>query len=252
MRGGLAMTGATDRHDHLNRFTDPLYTSAEAGRYLGLPSATLSRWANGYRAHHAGRPDTVGAAVITSLSRRGGARGPVIPFVGLAEGYTLAAIRASGVPLQRIRPALGQLQREIGVEHALASQRLFTDGAEVLFDYAEHIQDESVASATRELVVVRNGQRVLNDIVKAYLQRIDFAADGYAQAIPLPGYTAAELVVDTRRGFGQPVFLRGGARLEDVLALFYAGESLSVAAEEYGVPFDQIEDALRIAARQAA
>jgi len=48
------------------------------------------------------------------------------------------------------------------------------------------------------------------------------------------------------------VFLRGGAGLEDVLALFYAGESLSVAAQEYGVPIDQIEDSLRIAARHAA
>jgi uncharacterized protein (DUF433 family) len=122
----------------------------------------------------------------------------------------------------------------------------------VLFDFAEHAHDEAVASAARELVVVRSGQRVLNDVVGDYLRRITFGSDGYAQVIPLPGYTAAELVVDTRRGFGQPVFLRGGARLEDVLALFYAGESLSVAAEEFGVPIDQIEDALRIAARHAA
>ena len=246
------MTATLERKDDLDRFADPLYTATEAARYLGLPSSTLSRWAHGYRVQHEGRPDTVGAAVITSLSRRGGTRGPVIPFVGLAEGYTLAAIRASGVPLQRIRPALEQLQSEIGVGHALASQRLFTDGAEVLYDYAEHVQDESVASATRELVVVRNGQHVLNDVVQSYLRRIEFGPDGYAQVIPLPGYTAAELVVDTRRGFGQPVFLRGGARLEDVLALFYAGESLGVAAEEFGVPVDQIEDALRIAARHAA
>lgn len=245
------MTATLARQMDLNPFTDPLYTSAEAGRYLGLPSSTLSRWAHGYRVRHGSHPDTVGSAVITSLGRPG-TRGPVIPFVGLAEGYTLAAIRASGVPLQRIRPALEQLQSEIGVAHALASQSLFTDGAEVLFDFAEHARDENVASATRELVVVRSGQRVLNDVVKSYLQQVTFGPDGYAQVIPLPGYTQAELVVDTRRGFGQPVFLRGGARLEDVMALFYAGESLSVAAEEFGVPIEQIEDAVRIAARHAA
>lgn len=246
------MTATMDRKMDLNPFTDPLYTSAEAGRYLGLRPSTLSRWAQGYRVQREGRIDTVGAAMITSLGRPGHARGPVIPFVGLAEGYTLAAIRASGVPLQRIRPALEALQMGMGVEHALASQSLFTDGAEVLFDFAEHVRDRNVASATRELVVVRSGQRVLNQVVYDHLQRITFGPDGYAQVIPLPGYTQAELVVDTRRGFGQPVFMRGGARLEDVLALFYAGESLSVAAEEFGVPIDQIEDALRIAARHAA
>ena len=37
--------------------------------------------------------------------------------------------------MQRIRPALRQLQSDIGVEHALASQKLYTDGAELLFDY---------------------------------------------------------------------------------------------------------------------
>lgn len=246
------MTATMDRKLDLNPFTDPLYTSAEAGRYLGLPLSTLSRWARGNRVRHGDHADTVGSAVITSLGKSGGFRGPVIPFVGLAEGYTLAAIRASGVPLQRIRPALEQLQSEIGVAHALASQKLFTDGVEVLFDFATSARDDSATSAAHELVVVRNGQRVLNDVVSSYLQQITFGPDGYAQVIPLPGYTQAELVVDTRRGFGQPVFLRGGARLEDVLALFYAGESLRMAAEEFGVPIEQIEDAVRIAARHVA
>ena len=46
-------------------------------------------------------------------------------------------MRRSGVPLQRDRPALEQLDAQFGLAHALASRRLYTDGAEVLFDYAE-------------------------------------------------------------------------------------------------------------------
>jgi hypothetical protein len=61
----------------------------------------------------------------------------VVPFVGLAEGMMLAAIRQAGVPLQRIRPALVRLSEELGIEHALASRALYTDGAEVLYDFAE-------------------------------------------------------------------------------------------------------------------
>jgi uncharacterized protein (DUF433 family) len=70
--------------------------------------------------------------------------------------------------------------------------------------------------------------------------------------IHLPAYAVAEEVVDPERGFGQPVFARGGARLEDTLSMFRAGESLDVVADEYGVPLDQLEDVVRIATRSAA
>ena len=38
------------------------------------------------------------------------------------------------------------------------------------------------------------------------------------------------VVADIRRGFGQPTFKHGGARVEDVLGLFYAGESAATVA----------------------
>ena len=59
-----------------------------------------------------------------------------MPFIGFAEAYVLSAFRRAGVPLQRIRPAVDVLSSEIGLEHALASKKLYTDGAEVLYDYA--------------------------------------------------------------------------------------------------------------------
>lgn len=234
----------------LDRFHDPLYTVAEAARYLGISQSTLARWAFGNTARHLGR-ETMGAAVVTAGARTR-PRTAVIPFVGLAEAYTLTAIRKSGVSLQRIRPALTRLQREVGIEHALASRRLFTDGAEVLYDFAEQSADPALAAATRQLVVVRSGQHVFQDVVMRYLQRIEFGSDGYAQVVPLPSYEIAELVVDARRGFGQPVFVSGGARLEDALGMFLAGEPMDVVSMEYGIPPKQLEDAVRIAARQAA
>lgn len=66
--------------------------------------------------------------------------------------------------------------------------------------------------------------------------------------IRLPAYEVAEIVVDPSRGFGQPIFVRGGARLEDALGLFRAGEPLDVVADEYGIPRDHLADAVRVAA----
>jgi uncharacterized protein (DUF433 family) len=75
--------------------------------------------------------------------------------------------------------------------------------------------------------------------------RITFGTDGYAVAIPLPGFARAHVVADVRRGFGQPTFARGGARLEDVLSLFDAGESIASVAQEFGLDRLEVEDAIR-------
>lgn len=228
------------------RFSEPLYSIAEAARTLDVPAATFQTWARGYVRRPVGKPAVIGQPIVTALPASG--RAPSVPFVGLAEGYVLAAIRKQGVPLQRIRPALDVLQRELGLEHALASKRLYTDGAELLFDYASHAHDESA----RELVVVRHGQRVFSEVIDSYLRRITFASDGWAQRIRLPQYQRAAVIADPRFGFGQPSFVHGRAKVADVLERFWAGEDLSSLSEEFGVPLIELEDAVRVASRRAA
>lgn len=144
-----------------NRFTVPLYTTDEAAGFLGVPRSTFAGWARGYVSSIGDNRATVQPSVVTALPALG-RRQPVIPFVGLAEGLVLAAIRRAGVPLQRIRPALTRLQKEIGLDHALASRRLYSDGAEVLFDYAQGDHGTDAARAVEDLVVDRHGQRVFS------------------------------------------------------------------------------------------
>ena len=190
-----------------------------------------------------------GEPIITALQAgRGDAS---IPFVGLSEALVLAAVRRAGVPLQRIRPALERLSSELGIEHALASRRLYTDGAELLLDYAEQSGDPD-ASIARQLVVVREQQYVFVPVVEQYLQLVTYARDGYAEVIRLPAYEGAEVIVDSRRSFGQPIFAKGGARIADAVDLFLAGESVATVAEEFGVPVAQLEDVIRGASRRAA
>jgi uncharacterized protein (DUF433 family) len=170
----------------------------------------------------------------------------------LAEAYALAAFRHAGVPLQRIRPAIGALQRELGLEYALASRRLFTDGAEVLYDYAQHAAHTPEGASARELIVVRNGQRVFAEVVEDYLRRVEFTHDGYAQIIKLPQYRVADVPIDTDHAFGRPRFAHGGAKLEDVIDLFRAGEPVGTVAGEFGLSREEVEDVLRVATRAAA
>lgn len=234
--------------DQALRFNAPLYSLAEAARYLNVPNSTFGSWAKGYVRKPAHRPTVTAAPVLKVLP----GTGPSVSFITLAEGMVLAAIRKTGVPMQRIRPALLALQDEIGLDHALASSRLFSDGAEVLYDFANRNAGRADDGSVRELVVLRSGQHVFTDVVSDFLQRIEYATDGYASVIHLPGYRTRQVVADPRRSFGQPIFVHGGARVSDVLDRFGAGESLPDLAADFGVPLDDLEDAVRVASRRAA
>ena len=97
---------------------------------------------------------------MTSLppDRRGG---PAIPFGGLAEGMFLSALRRAGIPLQQIRPMLDLVRTKLGIEHALASRRLYVVGAQLRWEVStEDDVDEQVRHTARDLIVLRDGQNV--------------------------------------------------------------------------------------------
>jgi uncharacterized protein (DUF433 family) len=224
----------------------PLYTVAEAARFLGVPATTFSNWARGYKATFQGRRPVVGEPIVTAVAAE--RHYPSVPFVGLAEGMVVAAFRGAGVSMQHLRAAVSILEGEIGFDHALASRRLFTDGAQVLFDYAERADDAELAGLTE--VVSR--QKVFAEVVKGYLTRIEYGKDDWAERIVSPATRGRTVVVDPRRSFGQPIFVHGAVRVEDVIDRWRAGEPLADVAEDFGVPAEDVEDYLRVAVPVAA
>jgi len=73
----------------------------------------------------------------------------------------LAAFRSAGVSLQHIRQAVAVLE-ELSLANALASERLYTDGAVILFDYAERAHVHLVG-----LTEVVSRQKVFAPVVEA-------------------------------------------------------------------------------------
>ncbi len=227
------------------RFNAQLYTVAEAARFLGVPTSTFSTWARGYVRRPPGRRVVRGAPILTSIDAP--PNYPTVPFIGLAEGMVLAAFRKAGVSMQHIRQAVAVLAKELGLDHALASERLYTDGAVILFDYAES-RDEHLVGLTE--VVSR--QKVFAPVVEEYLKRITYAGDGWAERVASPTTDRAVVVADPHRAFGQPIFVRGAAPVESVLGRWKAGESIVHVAEDFGVPASDVEDYLRAAFAVAA
>ena len=233
------------------RFTVPLYTMSEAARYVRVPLTTYTSWARGYdRAlpdRRGGLRRVHGEPVITALDP--GVRGrPVVPFVGLAESMVLAAFRKAGVSLQHIRQTIPALERQVDVAHALASQRLYTDGAVILYDFAHAGGlDEEAAQELTGLTRVVDGQRVFAEVVRDYLRRIAYGDDGYATELVLPYGPRDILRVVPDRAAGRPLFIRGGAPLDQVVSRWRAGDRLADLAADFEVPPEDLEDALRVA-----
>jgi uncharacterized protein (DUF433 family) len=100
--------------------------------------------------------------------------------------------------------------------------------------------------------VVRTQQRQFSEIVEGYLNRIQYGGDGWADAVLLPAYGNAEVIFDPKVAFGLPLVVHGGARVEDLVDRFQAGDSVADIAADFSVPPNQVEDVIRVATRAVA
>jgi uncharacterized protein (DUF433 family) len=240
--GGRALK-TTDQLDKKDpRLVQPLFVAREAAIFLNVPPSTFQTWVRGYERHD-GERATIGRPLVTAVETRTGA--PNIPFIGLVEGLALAAFRRAGVPMQRIRPALERLEREMGLRHALASDRLYADGAEVLFDYGRDASEDKIS----QLVIVRNQQRVFAPIVEQYLRHITYGPDHWAIRIRLPAYEQTPVIVDPKRSFGRPVIQRVRVPVEELVDRWWAGDSIRVLADDFGLKETEVEDVIRVTTR---
>lgn len=215
-------------------FTVPLYSQGEAARIIQTPTSSFTRWAHGHRFKQRQQGEWGSSPAL--LTGVGHGRGITVPFNALAEGFIIESFRRAGLPMARIRPAIDALRDGIGLENALLSERLMTDGAEILYRNGEG-----------DLIVVRNRQGVFNEVVQAFLKSITYR-DGFVSLIGLPTYETVEVVVDPYRNAGQPTIDRLGVRVDDVLSRVRAGESL----REVGDDFDLKPRELRSLIIQAA
>ena len=193
---------------HDGRFHRRLYTVAVAARYVGMHPSTLSTWAHGYERRPAGATHReAGTCRHRARTRRG--RPENHPVHRARRGCPVVqAFRRAGLPMQRIRRALETLIAEGELEHALASRQLFSDGANVLYDYAASENDRQL----RLLTVVVSGQRVFHEVVQEYLTRITFGRR-LATELILPVTKRPLLRVIPGVAGGDPLFMREAAPL---------------------------------------
>jgi uncharacterized protein (DUF433 family) len=208
-------------------FRTPILTARETARYLRMPESTLDVW---LRAES-------GAPLVHAVTpaRRGW---PRVPFVGVVEAYVLRCLRDLGLSMAQIRIAAELVRDEFGNEYALASKRVVTDGVTLFVTFADEVY-----------VRARDRQQTVPDLLRDSLKSIEWDDDGNAARLQLRQFPAtASVIIDPRFGWGSPVLARNKVRVDDVIGLWRAGESMKVVAEEYDLPVEVVEDVLREAA----
>jgi uncharacterized protein (DUF433 family) len=173
-------------------------------------------------------------------------RAASLPFIALAEAHILRALREAGLSLREIREATARLRTELGTEYALASAKLARAGRDLLVDLASEAGHPRWERA-------RDGQLLVEHVLDDYLEQVVWVeGDEYPVRLRLRAYHNAQVIVDPRFSFGQPIFARSKVRVEDVIAVFRAGERIADIAGEYGLEPEEVEAAVRVAARRAA
>lgn len=205
----------------------PLYTLAEMARYLQMPRSTLRYWV---------QPK----GIVRSLPHKRGEA--YLPFVALAEAQFTQSMRRADLTLHAVEEAVMALRGELG-EHWLSRARLAHDGKDVLF---------RLASEDPEWSRARDGQTGIPGVIELGLQMITFDSDDLPGRVRLNYVEGADVVIDPRFAFGQPMIESRGVRVEDIAHLFFAGEPMAVVAAEFGVDTETVEAVVRAYGPRAA
>ncbi|WP_166980766.1 hypothetical protein [Paramicrobacterium fandaimingii] len=119
----------------------------------------------------------------------------VVPFAGLAEAYVVKTLRDAGLSMQRIRPAVLALKKEIGTQDALLSGRLKTGGVELLYEYLDN--PDSAPHSRSSLAVVRDKQRVFRDVVQEHLQTVTYSSEDMISSFYPAKFGGADVIDDS-------------------------------------------------------
>ncbi len=265
------------------RFTHAVYTRAQTARHVGLDPDDLHRaamWTVG-RARIGKQIGTMSnnpPPIVTSL-RRPSPPEPRIPFIGLAEAVVYAAVRqGTSLPQIHAHGALSIVRKSLGGAHPLATRAFVTDALAVLRTYAQHedAAPEIVQAVTapapstpsippipsipsipptappspsaRDLPVppaaLPADESEFALLVARVAAHVDYGEDGYTRRIRLPGYSTADVIVDSGISGGRPFFARGGpgADVETIVRQYQGGVPIGELAGRHGIPSAEIAE----------
>jgi uncharacterized protein (DUF433 family) len=206
----------------------PLYSYAEAARLLTLPTQTLKRWLEGATVQGVEYPPVIRAEPTGSDS---------VTWGEFVEAGFLRGYRQKRVPLQKMRPFIQKWRERTGVPYPLAHFKPLINRQELVYE----LQQETLLDPELYLVHVDGGQMLLAEVVKDFLQRVEFDPAGAVSRL-YPEGLGTPVAIDPEVSFGVPQIR--GVRTELVAESVAAGESREQAALNWGLGIKDVEAAL--------
>lgn len=212
----------------------PAYTLAEAAGLIGVPASTLQKWTRG-RSFQTKRGTSTSSPIIKTPVKG------FLSFTNIVEAHILAGLRKERIGLDKIRTAVHCVERSFGVQHALAREQFKTDGVSLFVDKLGKL-----------LNVSHDGQVAMREVLDRHLKRVVFDDGRAVRLFPLHRPEAPRtIVIDPRRAFGRPTLAGTSVPIVDIKSRFDCGEDVEVLAQDYQVPVQAVQEALRASGKAA-
>ena len=212
----------------------PLYTIAQAARYVGLPRTTLRDWLR-RRKYKTVNGKTTKLNLITPAD----VGIPMLSFDNLIEAHVLRALRSKEeLPMYRIREALDYAQDEMRIDQLLIRKELQTDGKDLFLNKIFEL-----------INLNKGGQLAMDELVSSHLKRIEYNEAFPKRLFPfLPDdVTHKVIVIDPRISFGKPVTTKRHISTEIIAGRYDAGENINELAKDYRIDKEEIRKAISYA-----
>lgn len=210
--------------------TRELYSLPQVDRLLALTAGTARRWLEGY---------TRGDRVYPPVVRESPSGAETVTWGEFVETRLLSEYRDAGVPVFNMRRAIEKLRERFETRYPLAHAQPFLDvrGRELVMQ----AQDEAGLEPPLQLVVVRNGQLVLSEPARQFVESVNYE-DGIARSL-YPTPDLREVVMDPLRQFGEPVVR--SVPTEVIAEQVRAGDPPEMIMELYELSRAQVDAAIR-------
>jgi uncharacterized protein (DUF433 family) len=165
-----------------------------------------------------------------------------LSFRDLLELRFVDAFIRAGVSWKTMRRAHGRAQEELKTTHPFCSNRISTDGRNILMRQAEEDGDEALLNLVTQ-------QHEFTKIVQNFLKELEFSGD---DIIWWPLGKERQIIVDPRRNFGQPTVVKSGVPATALARSVKANSSVDEVARWYEVQNDEVQDAVEFEESLAA
>lgn len=214
----------------------PAYSITEAASYLDMPVATLRSWVLGRTYETSAGPRFFQPLIDLADKKR-----RCLSFYNLIEAFTLNSMRRTDnhISMPNIRKALDYVRRQTRERRPLLTERFLTDGVDLFLDKYGQL-----------VAVSKDGQLTMRAIMMDFLRHVRRDSKGmpsklYLFAAPAAKPATAEVVIDPRIAFGNPIVDGTGISTALLAQRYKAGDSIDELADDFGLSRDAVEQAIR-------